>query len=123
MRAVPEMHKYLTGFENYNKKLPFYIDNLFDSDQINRIRNILNENKKLEYFVIGDKISDGYIRTSNFRSRYQPKIAKNMSRMLLEFDMPKDCEDVLDKVAKPLYKNEIALCHYNYIEFNLWIRK
>lgn len=119
MRAVPEMHKYLTGFENYNKKLPFYIDNLFDSDQINRIRNILNENKKLEHFVIGDKISDGYIRTSNFRSRYQPKIAKNMSRMLLEFDMPKDCEDVLDKVAKPLYKNEIALCHYNYIDYNL----
>ena len=119
MKAVPEMHDYLTGFDKYNKLLPFYIDNLFDDDQVSRIKYLLEENKKLEPLVIGDKISDGYLRTSNFRSRYQPKIAKNMSRMLLEFDMPKDCEETLDNIAKPLYNDEIALCHYNYIDYNL----
>jgi len=114
-----QMHKYLTPMDKYNRRLPFYVDNLFTDDQINRIRTLLDENRKLEPFIIGDKIMDGYIRQSNFRSRYQPKIAKNMSRMLLEFDMPKDCEDTLDQIAKPLYNGDIALCHYNYIDYNL----
>lgn len=114
-----ELHKYLTGFDKYNKSLPFYVDNLFSNEQISKLRNIIEENRKIEPFIIGDRIEDGYIRTSDFRSRYQPKIAKNMSRMLIEFDMPKDCEDVLDNLVKPLYQGDIALCHYNYIDYNL----
>lgn len=114
-----KLHDYLTGFDKYNKQLPFYVDNLFSEDQVSRLREIIEENRKIEPFVIGDKVEDGYIRTSEFRSRYQPKIAKNMSRMLIEFDMPKDCEDTLDQIAKPIYNGDIALCHYNYIDYNL----
>ena len=116
---IPGLHKYLTGFENYNKPLPFYINDLFNNNQINNLRSLIEENRKIESFIIGDRVEDGYIRQSEFKSRYQPKIAKNMSRMLIEFDMPKDCEDILDNIAKPLYKNEIALCHWNYIDYNL----
>lgn len=116
---MSEMHKYLTPMDRYNKRLPFYVDNLFTDDQVSRIKQLLDTNKMLDPFIIGDRVEDGYIHQSEFRSRYQPKIAKNMSRMLLEFDMPKDCEDSLDAIAKPLYDGDIALCHYNYIDYNL----
>lgn len=116
---VPELHKYLTGFDNYTRSLPFYVENLFSSDQIQRLRNIIEENRKLEPFIIGDTIADGIIRQSEFRSRYQPKIPRNMSRMLIEFDMPKDCEETMDNIVKPLHKNDIALCHFNYIDYNI----
>ena len=42
-----------------------------------------------------------------------------MSRTLIEFDIPKDCEESMNKIVKPLYKEDIALCHYNYIDYNL----
>ena len=116
---MSELHEYLTGFDKYNKALPFYVDNLFSDDQVTRIMSLINENRKLEPFVIGDRIQDGYIRQSEFKSRFQPKIAKNMSRVLIEFDMPEDCEKRLDEIAKPLYNEEIALCHWNYIDYNL----
>lgn len=116
---MAQIHDYLTGFDKYNKPLPFYVDNLFNEDQKNRIMSIIQENRKLEPFVIGDRIEDGYIRTGTFKSRFQPKIAKNMSRVLIEFDMPEDCEAILDEIAKPLHKDPIALCHWNYIDYNL----
>jgi hypothetical protein len=116
---MAELHKYLTGFEKYNQPLPFYIDNLFTSDQDKKIRDLIETNREIEPFIIGDRIEDGYIRTSEFRSRFQPKIAKNMSRTLIEFDTPEDCERRLDEIAKPLYNGDIALCHWNYIDYNL----
>jgi hypothetical protein len=116
---MAELHKYLTGFDKYTKPLPFYVDNLFTPEQDKKIRDIIEENRKIEPFIIGDRIEDGYIRTSEFRSRFQPKIAKNMSRTLIEFDMPEDCEKRLDEIAKPLYNGDIALCHWNYIDYNI----
>lgn len=116
---IPGLHKYLTGFENYTKDLPFYIEELFTKEESQQLRDIIEENRKIEPFIIGDRVEDGYIRTSEFRSRFQPKIAKNMSRTLIEFDMPKNLEDKLDAVAKPLYNGDIALCHWNYIDYNI----
>lgn len=115
---IPGLHKYLSGYENYNRPLPFYIDDLFTDEQIKRLRYLIEENRKLESFIIADNVEDGYIRQSEFKSRYQPKIPKNMSRMLIEFDMPEDCEKMLDSIAKPLHKKDIALCHWNYIDYN-----
>ena len=116
---MSQMHKYLTGFDEYNIKLPFYVDNLFNDNDIKQLRDLIEENRKIESFIIGDRVEDGYIRQSEPISRYQPKIAKNMSRMLIEFDMPKPLENKLDKIAKPIHKRDIALCHYNYIDYNL----
>lgn len=116
---VPELHKYLTGFDNYTRSLPFYVENLFSSDQIQRLRNIIEENRKFESYIIGDTIKDGIIRQSEFYHRFQPKIPRNMSRMLIEFEMPEDCEKTMDEIVKPLYKNDIALCHFNYIDYNI----
>jgi len=116
---MAKLHKYLTGFDKYTQPLPFYIDNLFTPEQDKKVRDLIEANREIEPFVIGDRIEDGYIRTSEFRSRFQPKIAKNMSRVLIEFDMPEDCEKRLDEIAKPLYNGDIALCHWNYIDYNL----
>lgn len=116
---MAELHKYLNGPANYRQRIPFYVENLFTEEDRQELRNIIETNRQLEPFIIGDTIQDGYIRTSEFRSRYQPKIAKNMSRMLIEFDMPKHLEDKLDAVAKKVYTEDIALCHWNYIDYNL----
>lgn len=116
---MASLHKYLTGFEEYNIKLPFYVNDLFSKNEILTLKNLIEENRKLDPFIIGDKVEDGYIRTSIEQNRYQPKIAKNMARMLIEFDMPKNIEENLDLVAKPVHKDDLALCHYNYIDYNL----
>lgn len=116
---MAELHKYLTGPVNYKKRLPFYVENLFNEEEILQLRDLVETNRQIEPFIIGDTIQDGYIRTSEFRSRYQPKIAKNMSRTLIEFDIPKEIEDKLDNIAKECYSGDIALCHWNYIDYNL----
>ena len=116
---MSNLHKYLTDFTEYNRDLPFYVDNLFSNEDIEQLRGLIEDSRKIEPLVIGDRVEDGYIRESDFRSRYQPKIARNMSRALIEFDMPKNLEDKLDAVAKPLHKDDLALCHYNYIDYNL----
>lgn len=116
---IPNLHNYLTGFDKYNMSLPFYIDNLFSEEQVLKLKTIIEENRKLEPYIIGDTIKDGIIRNSEFKSKYQPKIPKNMSRMLIEFDMPQDCHEKLDSIAKPLYKENIELCHWNYIDYNI----
>lgn len=58
---MAELHKYLTGFDKYTKPLPFYVDSLFTSDQDKRIRDLIETNRQIEPFVIGDRIEDGYI--------------------------------------------------------------
>ena len=42
-----------------------------------------------------------------------------MSRELIEFECPKEIEDIMDSYAKPVYKEEIKLCHYNYIKYDM----
>jgi hypothetical protein len=116
---MANLHKYLTNFDEYNLSLPFYVENLFSDSDIKELRGLIEQSRSIEPLVIGDRVEDGYIRQSDFKSRYQPKIAKNMSRALIEFDMPKHLEDKLDAVAKPVHKDDLALCHYNYIDYNL----
>ena len=36
------MHKYLTGFDKYNRELPFYVDNLFTDEEIKELKAKLN---------------------------------------------------------------------------------
>ena len=35
------MHKFLTDFNKYNKKLPFYINKPFTQEQANLLRNVI----------------------------------------------------------------------------------
>ncbi|MEY4335069.1 MAG: hypothetical protein RLZZ196_3819, partial [Bacteroidota bacterium] len=42
----------------------------------------------------------------------------HISRQVIDFACPKDIEKKLDDIIKPLYQEEIGLCHYNYIDYN-----
>jgi hypothetical protein len=101
--------------EKYNKHFPFYVENLFNNKELEDLKNVIYKNKyELDptYHGPNEKVDESY------DNRFRPKIIKPMSRMLVEFEMPKHLEEVLDNIAKPSYDGDIALCHYNYIEYN-----
>ncbi len=109
------MHRYLTGFDKYNTKLPIYVEKPFSDDQVNRLRDTIEKNRlrDVEY-----KKVPGNQEQYNGFNRFDPKKIVHMSRLLIEFDCPKDIEKTMDSYAKPIYKDDIALCHYNYIDYN-----
>ena len=53
---MTEMHKFLTDFNKYNKKLPFYIEKPFTQQQADLLRSIIEENNgvKLEKLYLKD---------------------------------------------------------------------
>lgn len=110
------MHKYLTGFAKYNKQLPIYIEKPFSDEQVLRLRNVIeiNRSRDPEYNKV-----PGEQEQYNGSHRFDPKKIVHMSRLLIEFDCPKDIEETMDSYAKTIYSDEIALCHYNYIDYNL----
>lgn len=116
---MAELHKYLTTMEKYKKELPFYVDNLFSDNEILELKNIIYKNKNElnpVIFMPLEKMANS--NESEDVSRFQPKYIEYMSRVLIEFEIPRHIEKKLDEIAKPLYEDEIALCHYNYIEYN-----
>ena len=50
---MTEMHKFLTDFNKYNKKLPFYIEKPFTQQQADLLRSIIEENRSI---VVDDLI-------------------------------------------------------------------
>lgn len=109
------MHNYLTSMDKYKVDFPFYVDNLFNDKEIEDLKNTIYKNKyELDptYHGPNEKVEEEYL------DRFRPKVIRPMSRMLVEFEMPKHLENILDKIAKPVYDGDIALCHYNYIEYN-----
>lgn len=115
---IAPMHKFLTSMEKYKTKLPFYIDNLYSKEEMNQLRILWDKGRTYEPIIYGPNEKHD-TEPPNALTRYRPKHIKHMSRMLLEFEMPKSIEQKLDQIAKPLYDGDIALCHYNYIEYNL----
>ena len=115
---IAPMHKFLTSMERYKQDVPFYIDNLYSDEDIEKLRNIWSAGRELKPILYGPNEKHEQDKPDNM-TRYRPKHIKNMSRLLLEFEMPKEIEAKLDLIAKPVYDGEIAMCHYNYIEYNL----
>lgn len=110
------MHKYLTGFEKYTKDLPIYVESPFSADQIDRLRNVIEINKARES---EDRLIPGNQEQYNGTHRFDPKKIVHMSRLMLEFECPKDIQETMDGYLKPLYSEQLELCHYNYIDYNL----
>ena len=115
---VGKMHEFLTSMEKYNVNVPFYIDDLYSEEDMIRLREIWKKGRELNPIMYGPNEKHDQDTPDNM-TRYRPKHIKNMSRLLLEFEMPKDIEYKLDQFAKPVYNGDIAMCHYNYIEYNL----
>jgi hypothetical protein len=112
---MSKVHKYLTNFDKYKKEVPFYIKNPFNLNQIKILRNAIEQNKSIQ---VDDLIETEYEVISE-KNRFYPKKIKHMSRQLIEFECPKEIEDVMNSHAKPVYKEEIKLCHYNYIKYDM----
>jgi hypothetical protein len=112
---MTEMHKFLTDFNKYNKKLPFYIEKPFTQQQADLLRSVIEENRN----IVVDDLIESDDATISAMNRFYPKKITIMSRELIEFECPKEIEDIMDSYAKPVYKEEIKLCHYNYIKYDM----
>jgi hypothetical protein len=112
---MTKVHKYLTSFEKYNKELPIYINNPFSVEEISILRNAIEINKHIK---VDDLVETDYEIISKM-NRFYPKKIKHMSRQLIEFECPKQIEEVMDSYAIPVYKEELKLCHYNYIRYDM----
>jgi len=117
-KNIPKMHDYLTGFEKYNSKLPIYLEKPFTDDQVKELRASIEVNRKLiddpGYVLVPGDHEEYYGPT-----RFHPKKIAHMSRLMIEFECPKEIEETMDAYCKPLYKDPIRLTHYNYIDYNL----
>jgi hypothetical protein len=112
---MAEIHKYLTDFNKYKTEVPFYVDNLFTDAESKQLMDVIYKNKNM----LDPVLHKPNEQTSEKNwDRFRPKTIEYMSRVLVEFQMPKNLEEKLDNIAKPIYDGEVALCHYNYIEYN-----
>ncbi len=119
IRETAEMWKYLTGFEKYKKPLPIYISNPFTQDQLQRLRDEINSCMKYLDSEVYTKVPGDQEEYTCPTNRFAPKRVVHMSRLLTEFECPQDIIDVMDSYVKEVYHEEIKLCHYTYIEYNL----
>lgn len=119
LNNVAPMHQYLTDFQKYNKELPFYIDNFFTQNELDELNNIIKNGKNIEPY---EYIKNEQLKNPNLEetyNRFAPKKIASMSRMLLEFEFPNYFIKKFDNIAIPLYKEDIKITHWNYIEYNL----
>lgn len=116
MNNVAPMHKYLTGFDNYHLELPIYVEKPFSEKQVEKLVELINAGKARNS---QDRLVPGGQEQYNGMHRLDPKKIVHMSRLMLEFECPKDIEETMDGYCKPIYKDEIKLCHYNYIDYNI----
>jgi hypothetical protein len=78
------------------------LPNFFTDNEEKVLRNLVETNRQLE----------------PNSSRYAPMIIESMSRMQIEFDMPKDIEKKLTDLAKQYYNDpDLILSHYQYLDY------
>ena len=75
---MTEMHKFLTDFNKYNKKLPFYIEKPFTQQQADLLRSIIEENRS----IVVDDLIESDDATISAMNRFYPKKITIMSREL-----------------------------------------
>jgi hypothetical protein len=117
MPQVEGVHKYLSGLDKFNKEIPFYIKNPFTKEQVEKLVLIIEDAKNNRPLAnipaAGDK--EEYISMD----RFDPRIATHMSRMVLEFECPEELEQVMNRHVFPVYKEEIKLGHYSYLDYDM----
>jgi hypothetical protein len=113
--TAPGMWDYLADMSKYTQDLPVYVEKPFTEDQVNNLKTIIGDllAVKPDYYLVPGGQEE--YRGQNW---YDPKRVVHMSREMVEFDAPKDIEAVMDTYVKPLYSEEIALCHYSYIDYD-----
>jgi len=113
--TAPGMWDYLTDMSKYREGLPIYVERPFSDSQVSRLKAIFEELLRVnpEYYLV-----PGGQEEYRGKNWYDPKKVKHMSREMVEFDAPKDLEEVMDSHVKKLYSEDIKLCHYSYIDYD-----
>ncbi len=116
MSKIDGMHPYLEGLEKFNVDIPLYVKNPFTSNHIQEIRDVINTAKNTRPLASIPRPGD----QEDFFSldRFDPRITKHMSRMVIEFKCPENVEKAMDSYVFPIYKENIKLGHYSYLDYN-----
>lgn len=116
MNNVAPMWSYLNSMDKYTQSLPIYVESPFSEAQVSSLKNIISDklSVKPEYYLVPGGQEE--YRGNNW---HDPKKVVHMSREMVEFDAPLDIEHTMDKHVKSLYSEEIKLCHYSYIDYDL----
>jgi hypothetical protein len=78
------------------------LDGFFTKEEQDNMRNLVETNRNLEYNS----------------SRFAPMVIESMSRMQIEFILPKDIEEKLVNLAKQYYNDpDLVLSHYQYLDY------
>lgn len=110
------MHTFLNGLDSFTQELPLLVEKPFTQEQIQGMRDVLEENRANPLGKV--RIPGEHEEYRSDGNRFDPRIMKHMSRMVIEFVCPKDSEEVMDKYVKPLYNGDIRLTHYSYLDYN-----
>lgn len=114
--AYAPMHDWLTTFEEYNTVPPIYLEKPLAPWDIAKLRGILNWHKSLQPTTT--KVVPGHKEIIDNDVRVPRKMIE-LSRQIIDFIMPAEIEAKIDKLIKPMYKQEIKLSHYNYLDYNV----
>jgi hypothetical protein len=113
-----KMWDYLSGFDKYNKPVPFYANSPFSDAQINGLRNIINDAKEKRNLAELKVSTPGNKEENYSLDRFDPRVIDHMSRMIIEFECTKEAEDIMNSHVLPVYKEPIKLAHYSYLDYN-----
>lgn len=102
------MHKYLTDFNEYNTVPPVYLEKPLSDEDIAEVRAILMK----------AEVTYGIVDASQQSHHYQPRIMKDLSRLVTEFKMPESIEQKINQYILPMYKKEIKLSHFSYLGYD-----
>ena len=114
--TAPGMWDYLSeDMSKYKDSLPIYVSKPFSDEQVSELKDLFSEllSVKPEYYLV-----PGGQEEYRGRNWFDPKKVKHMSREMVEFEAPKSLEAVMDIFVKPLYSEDIKLCHYSYIDYD-----
>jgi hypothetical protein len=105
---VAKMHDYLTGLDKYKIDLPFIIKNPFSKEQIESLRAGVKKSQ--------DEASASELY---YRVPEQPEQYFGPKWYDPEYDVPKECIELMDEYVKPIYPEPLAMAHWNYINYDL----
>lgn len=114
--AYAPMHEWLTNFDEYNTVPPLYLEKPLAPWDVTKLNGILDWHKSLQR--TSSKVVPGHKEIVDNDVRV-PRQMIELSRQVIDFIMPKEIEAKIDAIIKPMYKHEIKLSHYNYLDYNL----
>jgi len=114
--TAPGMWDYLSeDMSKYTSDLPVYVTKPFSDQQVEDLKQMFNDLLSVspDYYLV-----PGGQEEYRGKNWFDPKKVKHMSREMVEFEAPESLEKIMDSYVKPIYSEDIKLCHYSYIDYD-----